>query len=258
MAAGLDPEKSVLFVQSDVPEHAELHLMFSMVTPLSWLERVPTYKERLREQSTRDLATYGFLGYPCLQAADILLYKGDAVPVGGDQVSHLELTREIARRFNYFYGNVFPEPQALLTEFPMLPGIDGRKMSKSYDNSIMLSDSPEEVKRRVSIMVTDPARIKRSDAGHPDVCTAYAFHKVFNAGEAPALAEMCKSAQIGCVECKRNLGNLLAARLAPIYDKRMYFKSRLDLVDDIRHAGAEKARTIARNVMAEVRQAMKI
>jgi tryptophanyl-tRNA synthetase len=258
LAAGLDPEKSVLFVQSDVPEHAELHLMFSMVTPLSWLERVPTYKERLREQSTRDLATYGFLGYPCLQAADILLYKGDAVPVGGDQVSHLELTREIARRFNFFYGNVFPEPQVLLTEFPTLPGIDGRKMSKSYDNSIMLSASPEEVRKRVSIMITDPARIKRSDPGHPDVCTAYAFHKVFNPENAAALCEMCKKAEIGCVECKKNLGNILAAKMAPIYDKRMYYVNNPALVDEIRSEGARKARAVASSVMADVRQAMKI
>ena len=258
LAAGLDPQKCVLFVQSDVKEHAELHLLFSMFVPLAWLERVPTYKERLREQSTRELSTYGFLGYPVLQAADILIYKGEAVPVGEDQLPHLELTREIARRFNFLYGDTFPEPQALLTKFPVLPGIDGRKMSKSYDNSILLSAPPEEVARRVAAMVTDPARIRRRDPGHPDVCTAFTFHQVFNPGASESVRESCIAAGIGCVECKRNLGGVLAAVMAPHYERRAMYAKNPSLVSDVIHEGARKAKAEAQRVMAEARDAMKI
>jgi len=258
LAAGLDPAKCVMFVQSDIKEHAELHLLFSMFVPLAWLERVPTYKERLREQSTRELSTYGFLGYPVLQAADILIYKGEAVPVGEDQLPHLELTREIARRFNFLYGDVFPEPKALLTKFPVLPGTDGRKMSKSYDNSILLSAPPEEVTKRISTMVTDPARIRRTDAGHPGVCTAFTFHQVFNPGEAESIREACTAAGIGCVECKRNLGNVVSAIMAPHYERRSKYAAGPSLVDDVIREGAQKARAEAARVMAEVRDAMKI
>jgi tryptophanyl-tRNA synthetase len=258
LAAGLDPDKCVMFIQSDVKEHAELHLLFSMFVPLAWLERVPTYKERLREQSTRELATYGFLGYPVLQAADILIYKGEAVPVGEDQLPHLELTREIARRFNFLYGDTFPEPQALLTSFPTLPGTDGRKMSKSYDNSILLSAPPEEVRRRVSGMVTDPARIRRKDPGHPDVCTAFTFHQVFNPGEVEKVRESCASAGIGCVECKRILGDVMAGVMAPHFERRVRYVENPSLLDDVIHDGARKAREEAQRVIAQARDAMKI
>jgi len=258
LAAGLDPEKCGIFVQSDVPEHAELHLLFSMFTPLAWLERVPTYKERLREQSTRELSTYGFLGYPVLQAADILVYKGEAVPVGEDQLPHLELTREIARRFNSLYGNVFPEPQALLTQHPVLPGIDGRKMSKSYGNSILLSASPGDIRKATSLMVTDPSRIKRTDPGHPDVCTAFVFHKVFAPGRIEDLSQACVGAKIGCVECKKNLGNTLAALMQPHYERRQRYERDPSLVDDVIALGKNKARAEAAKVMGEVRAAMKM
>ncbi len=258
LAAGLDPDKCVLFVQSDVIEHAELHLLFSMCTPLAWLERVPTYKERLREQSTRELATYGLLGYPVLQASDILIYKGEAVPVGEDQAPHLELTREIARRFNFLYGQVFPEPQLLLARFPSLPGIDGRKMSKSYDNSILLSATPKQIAERVSMMVTDPARIRRKDPGKPEVCTAYRFHEVFNSSEVEQIASACRNAEIGCVECKRNLGKVLSAIMEPHYERRRQIAANTALVDDVMEHGASRARAVAQETMAEVRKAMKL
>lgn len=258
LAAGLDPEKCVLFVQSDVIEHAELHLMFSMSTPLAWLERVPTYKERLREQTTRELATYGLLGYPVLQAADILIYKGEAVPVGEDQTPHLELTREIARRFNHLYSPVFPEPQVLLTRFPTLPGIDGRKMSKSYDNSILLSAPPEEIVMRVSSMVTDPARIRRTDPGRPEVCTAFKFYEVFDPERAKEVSEACRSAGIGCVQCKKDLGKTLSSLMQPHYEKRREISSTPQLVKEVISQGAKRARKVARETMAEVRQAMKL
>ncbi|MGB4648496.1 MAG: tryptophan--tRNA ligase, partial [Acetivibrionales bacterium] len=180
LSAGLDPEKCTIFLQSSVKEHAELHLLFSMMTPLSWLYRCPTYKDQLAQLKDRNITTYGFLGYPCLQAADILMYKAAAVPVGEDQVPHVELTREMARRFNYIFGEVFPEPQAKLTKAKVLPGTDGRKMSKSYNNTIALSDDPDTVRKKVMSMVTDPARIRKDDPGHPEVCTVFSFHKVFN------------------------------------------------------------------------------
>ena len=206
LAAGLDPEKSVIFIQSHVPAHAELHLLFSMITPLGWLERVPTYKEQRENIKDKDLGTYGFLGYPVLQAADILVYKADCVPVGEDQVAHVELTREIARRFNGFYGarkEVFPEPQALLTPAAKLPGTDGRKMSKSYGNMVLLTDPEPVVRQKLKTMVTDPARVRRSDPGNPDVCPVGDLHKIFSSKETMAkVYEGCRSAGIGCIECK--------------------------------------------------------
>lgn len=219
LAAGIDTSKSVLFVQSDVKEHAELALLLGMLTPIPWLERVPTYKEQQQELSTKDLSTFGFLGYPLLQAADILIYKAHAVPVGVDQVPHVELTREIARRFNGFYGEIFPEPESLLTEVPKLPGLDGRKMSKSYGNSIYLSDDAKTIKDKVKTMVTDPARVKRSDPGHPDVCPVFQYHKVFAPQVTEQVRKECTTAAIGCVDCKKNLANELVDFLAPHHEK---------------------------------------
>jgi len=207
LAAGLDPERSTMFIQSHVPQHAELHLLFSMVTPLGWLERVPTYKEQRENIKDKDLGTYGFLGYPLLQAADILIYKADFVPVGEDQVPHVELTREIARRFNQFYKldgkEVLPEPQPLLTPAPKLPGTDGRKMSKSYGNTVLLADPEPVVRQKLKTMVTDPARIRRTDKGDPDKCPVGDLHKIFSSTETMAkVYEGCRSAGIGCIECK--------------------------------------------------------
>lgn len=220
IACGLDPDRSTLFLQSMVMEHAELFLLFAMITPLSWLERCPTYKDQLNQLKEKDIATYGFLGYPCLQAADILAYKADFVPVGEDQLPHLELTREIARRFNYLYGQIFPEPQPLLTTARVLPGTDGRKMSKSYRNTISFSDTPEAVRQKVAAMVTDPARIHKNDPGHPDVCSVFAFHNVFSPDEKDQIERDCKAGAIGCVACKKKLQERLAAFHRPIYEKR--------------------------------------
>ena len=197
LSAGLDPEKCVIFLQSSIKEHAELHLLFSMTTPLSWLLRCPTYKDQINQLKDKNITTYGFLGYPCLQAADILIYKAGFVPVGEDQLPHLELTREIARRFNYLFGEVFPEPQAILTKAKVLPGTDGRKMSKSYGNTIALSDSPDTIRKKVSSMITDPARIRKDDPGHPEVCTVFSFHKVFNENEVPEIEQHCRGGKIG-------------------------------------------------------------
>lgn len=256
LSAGVDAEKSVIFVQSDVKEHAELHLAFSMITPLSWLYRCPTYKEQLKQLNGKDIATYGFLGYPCLQAADILIYKAAAVPVGEDQLPHLELSREIGRRFNHIYGNVFPEPQALLTKSKVLPGLDGRKMSKSYGNTIALSDSPDIVRKKVSQMITDPARIAKTDPGHPDVCTVYAFQKVFNPEWVEECAESCTAGKIGCVQCKKNLANKMVEYLEPMYLKRKELEKKPDYIREILHDGAEKAKKIATQTMNEVKQAI--
>jgi len=205
LAAGLDPQKSVLLIQSEVKEHAELHLLLSMITPLPWLERVPTFKEQQQELQDRDLNTYGFLGYPMLQTADIILYKAEVVPVGEDQAFHIELAREVVRRFNRFYGEVFPEPQILLTEVPKLAGTDGRKMSKSYGNAIYLKDSPETIKKKISPMVTDTRRKRRTDPGEPDDCPVFTLHKAFvPEAKRQELAAGCRTASIGCLECKKS------------------------------------------------------
>jgi len=257
LAAGLDPEKSVIFIQSHVAAHAELHLLFSMITPLGWLERVPTYKEQRENITDKDLGTYGFLGYPVLQAADILVYKADVVPVGEDQVAHVELTREIARRFNGFYDEVFPEPKSLLTPAPKLPGTDGRKMSKSYGNTILLTDPEPVVRQKLKTMVTDPARVRRSDPGNPDVCPVGDLHKIFSSKETMAkVYEGCRSASIGCIECKGWAADALVQLLNPMQERRKKFEENPRLAWDILEAGTERARKAAAETMSDVRAAM--
>jgi len=260
LAAGLDPEKSVLFIQSHVPAHAELHLLLSMITPLGWLERVPTYKEQRENIRDKDLGTYGFLGYPVLQAADILMYKADVVPVGEDQVAHVELTREIARRFNGFYGkrgDVFPEPQSLLTPSPKLPGTDGRKMSKSYGNTILLTDPEPVVRQKLKTMVTDPARVRRSDPGNPDVCPVGDVHKIFSDRATMDKVNVgCRSAGIGCIECKGWAADGLVRLLNPMQERRKKFEENPRLAWDILEAGSARARKVAAETMDGVRDAM--
>ncbi|HUI43067.1 MAG TPA: tryptophan--tRNA ligase [Terriglobia bacterium] len=292
LAAGLDPVKAAFFIQSQIIEHAELHLLLSMLTPLGWLERVPTYKEQLENIKDRDIHTYGFLGYPVLQAADILIYKANAVPVGEDQAPHIELAREIARRFNLAYGKahgstltmvdgrtyegaplevkaefvnrglvtvepLFPEPQTLLTPTPRLPGTDGRKMSKSYGNAIYLSDTPAEVSKKVAGMMTDPARKRRNDPGDPDVCPVFDHHKVFS--PQPVIDRVnaeCRTAAIGCVDCKKLLAAALNERLAPIQERRRVYEQHPGQVWDVLDEGTARARKVAQATMSEVRQAM--
>ncbi len=255
---GLDPAKSVVFRQSLVPHHAELNLILSMITPVSWLERCPTYKEMQDNLSAKDLSTFGFLGYPVLMAADIILYKAGRVPVGHDQLPHLEVTREITRRFNYLYGKVFPEPEALLTQTPKLLGLDGRKMSKSYGNSIYLSDTAEETTKKVLSMMTDPARVRRSDPGEPDVCVAFNLHRIYVPQEKlDEIIPACRGAAIGCVECKKILADCMNERLAPFRAKREELAARPQFVDDMLADGSNRASLISDTVMAEVRAALK-
>jgi tryptophanyl-tRNA synthetase len=260
LAAGLDPEKCVMFIQSHVPAHAELHLLLSMITPLGWLERVPTYKEQRENIKDKDLGTYGFLGYPVLQAADILMYKANIVPVGEDQVAHIELTREITRRFNGFYGQrgeVFPEPQSLLTPAPKLPGTDGRKMSKSYGNTILLTDPEPVVRQKLKTMVTDPARVRRSDPGNPDVCPVGDLHKIFSdRATMEKVNAGCRSAGIGCIECKSWAADALVQLLNPMQERRKKFEENPRLAWDILEAGSERARKAAAATMETVRDAM--
>jgi len=324
LAAGLDPNKATFFIQSRLPEHAELHLLFSMVTPLSWLERVPTYKEQLENITDRDLHTYGFLGYPLLQAADILMYKANYVPVGEDQVAHVELTREVARRFNLAFGElivrdvstealpglatkagiaslvpglyadvsrrekiaaiqgafrhaplefragylnndlgdlcrIFPEPEALLTSSPRLPGTDGRKMSKSYNNAIFLTDTPEQVSKNLAGYMTDPARKRRTDPGNPEVCPVFDLHKIFSPeGVVNRVNRECRTAEIGCVECKKLMAEHLNICLAPIQQRRKPYEQKPQLVWDVLEEGTRKARAIAQATMAEVRAAVRL
>lgn len=259
LAVGIDPSKSTVFIQSKIIEHAELHVILSMITPLSWLERNPTYKEQLQEISGKDLYTYGFLGYPVLQAADILIYKANYVPVGVDQLPHIELTREIARRFNYLYKNVFPEPDAKLTEIPKLPGIDGRKMSKSYENSILLSDGEDIIDEKVRKMITDPHRIRRNDPGDPTVCTVFAFHKIFTPEDEQAeIAHACKKALIGCTDCKLKLSLRLRTILKPIHGRRAELMKNKEKVWDILLDGSINAQKEARKTLEEVRNAIGI
>jgi len=317
LACGLDPAKATFFVQSRLPEHAELHLLLSMVTPLSWLERVPTYKEQLENIRDHDINTYGFLGYPLLQAADILMYKPRYVPVGEDQVPHVELTREVARRFNQVFGRlevkkrsfqewlqwgegkkemtsppdvnpeqfwldryyrasldgradmlnrdvgtlepIFPEPEALLTSAPRLPGTDGRKMSKSYGNAIFLTDPPEVVSKKLATMVTDPARKRRTDPGNPDICPVFDLHKIFSAqGTIDRVNRECRTAEIGCLDCKKLVAGHLNAFLAPIQERRKPFEQDPQKVWDVLEEGTAKARAVAQTTMAEVRAAVRL
>lgn len=259
VAFGLNPEKCLVFRQSMVPHHAELNLILSMITPVSWLERCPTYKEMQENLETKDLSTFGFLGYPVLMAADIILYKASRVPVGQDQLPHLEITREITRRFNYLYGNVFPEPEALLTETPKLLGLDGRKMSKSYGNSIYLSDTAEETTKKVMAMMTDPARVRRNDPGDPDVCVAFNLHRIYVPHEKlEEIIPACRNASIGCVECKRVLAGCMNERLAPSRAKRVELAANPGLVDELLLEGSRRASLVSDAVMAEVRSALKL
>ncbi len=253
ISVGLDPEKCVMFNQSDVKEHAELHLILSMLVPVPWLERVPTYKEQQREIANRDLSTYGFLGYPVLQTADIIIYKANWVPVGEDQVPHVELAREIVRRFNNFYGETFPEPQAYLTPVPRLPGTDGRKMSKSYGNAILLKDLPEEVERKILPMITDTRRKRREDPGEPEDCPVYDYHKVFSSQEERNEIEAgCRSAGIGCIDCKKILIKNLKNFMDPIRERRENLLKTPGLVEEILKDGAQKAKMKASQTMEEV------
>lgn len=261
LAVGLDPSKAVFFVQSRLPEHAELHLLLSMLTPLGWLERVPSYKEQQENLKDRDLQTYGFLGYPVLQAADILMYKADAVPVGEDQAPHVELTREIARRFNHLFhppdGALLREPRVLLTRSPRLPGTDGRKMSKSYGNAIYISDSREVVSTKVAGMMTDPARKRRTDPGNPDVCPVFDFHKIFSPPEVvERVNRECRTAEIGCVECKQLMAGYLNQFLDPIRERRARIEKDPGRVWNVLDEGTAKARTVAQETMTGVRSAM--
>jgi tryptophanyl-tRNA synthetase len=283
LAAGLDPERSTMFIQSHVPQHAELHLLFSMITPLGWLERVPTYKEQQQNIKDKDLNTYGFLGYPLLQSADILIYQAQYVPVGEDQVAHIELTREVARRFDQFYQlrapkkqfvavpqpggapkleirnstDVFPEPQPLLTPAPKLPGTDGRKMSKSYNNFILLSDPEPVIRQKLKPMVTDPARVRRTDAGNPDVCPVGDLHKIFSSQDTLAKVYAgCRSAGIGCIECKSWAADALVQVLNPIQERRRKYEGNPQAVWDIIEHGAKRAQQAAEATMLEVRDAM--
>ena len=253
LGAGLDPERSTLFVQSLVPEHAELHLLFSMITPVGWLERVPTYKERIEQQGIAS-PSYGLLGYPLLQSADILMYKARWVPVGVDQVPHVELTREVARRFNSTFRPVFPEPEAKLTEIPKVPGTDGRKMSKSYDNCIYLSDSADAVRAKVRTMMTDPARKRRADPGNPEVCPVFDLHRIFTPpADRAAAATGCRTAGIGCLDCKDILLRHMAPPLEVIRERRQQYAEKPDTIVDVLHQGSRRARQVAQQTMDEVR-----
>jgi len=255
LAAGLDPERSILFVQSHVPEVTELHTMLSMVTPLGWLMRVPTFKEKVKSQPEN--VNYGLVGYPVLQTADIILYKATVVPVGEDQLPHLELAREITRRFNYRFGDTFPEPQAKLTDFPLVAGLDGKdKMGKSTDNTIEIALSPEETLQRIMTAVTDPARRYRKDPGHPEVCNVYSLHGFFTTSQVDDIAERCRSAGIGCVDCKKLLAEQINAALAPLRERRAELAAKPQYIADVLGDGAARARVIARETLYEAKERM--
>lgn len=258
LSVGLDPEKAVIFIQSDVKEHAELHLLLSMITPLGWLERVPSYKEMQQELSTKDLSTYGFLGYPLLQTADIALYDGQKVPVGQDQVPHIELSREVVRRFNYLYGETLVEPQPLLTDAPKLLGMDRRKMSKSYDNCLYLSDTPEAIDRKIRSAITDPARIRKDDPGNPDICLIFDYHKLHSRPDVVESVDRdCRSAKLGCVEDKKNMAAAINAFLDPIRARRADYEKDPGMIHAILERGTVRARDVAAATLARVRKAMR-
>lgn len=256
IATGVDPERSIIFIQSQIPEHAELHVFLSMITPLGWLERVPTYKEKKEEIKDKELDTYGFLGYPVLQTADIIIYRAKYVPVGVDQVPHLEISREIVRRFNYLYGKkFFPEPEALLTEFPKVPGVDGRKMSKSYGNAIYLNDDENTVTEKIKTMVTDPARIRRTDRGDPAKCPVFDLHKIFSTEEEKKeVVAGCSTASIGCIDCKKILINHVTETLRPIWNKRQKLISSPNILIEIAQEGSKKARKVAKETIKEMKE----
>jgi tryptophanyl-tRNA synthetase len=259
LAAGLDPQRSTLFIQSHVPQHAELHLLLSMVVPVPWLERVPSYKEQQQQITDKDLSTYGFLGYPLLQSADIIMYKADAVPVGEDQAPHIELTREVVRRFNNLYGPVFPEPKTLLTATPRTPGTDGRKMSKSYANAIYFKDSPDEVRNKLKPMVTDPARKRRTDPGTPEICPVFHLHQAFSPPKTQEWsAAGCRSAGIGCLDCKAALAEHVLERMEGIHARRTEYAKKPELVWDVLAEGTRRARAVAEATLEDVRAAMKL
>jgi tryptophanyl-tRNA synthetase len=255
LAAGIDPSHSPMFRQSQVKEHTELHLIFSMLITAARLERNPAVKDQVRDLNIENVS-YGHLGYPVLQAADILLYKGDLVPVGEDQVPHVEISREIARRFNGQYGTVFPEPQPKLTKFARLPGLDGKRMSKSLGNTILMSDPPEEISKKMRQAVTDPQKVRRNDPGRPEICLVYTYHQKFNEGETPQIGVDCRSGALGCVECKRRIASRLGEVLAPIHERRAHYESHMDQVQGILHDGERRARQKAEETMSDVRRAM--
>jgi tryptophanyl-tRNA synthetase len=259
LSCGLDPQKSTLFVQSAIKEHAELFLLLSMITPLAWLERNPTYKEMKTELAGKDLSTFGFLGYPVLQAADIIMYKAYGVPVGVDQLPHVELTREIARRFNFLYQEIFPVPEPLLTSVPKLLGIDGRKMSKSYDNSIYISDRGPVLLSKISSMFTDPQRMRKSDPGNPEICNVFTFHGLYSTPETvKEIDANCRKAAIGCTDCKKMLAQRIAEELTPIHERMDYYVNHMDEINSIIAEGNKKAAKIACQTLEEVRAAVKI
>lgn len=258
LAAGVDPAKAVIFRQSDVPEHAELHVLLSMITPVPWLERVPTYKEQQLQLGAEATSSYGFLGYPVLQTADVLAYKATLVPVGDDQVAHLELSREIVRRFNHLYGEVFPEPKPMLTATPRLPGPDKRKMSKSYGNVIALGDDEKQVGRQINQMYTDPEKIHLGDKGHPEGCVVFTFHQTFNAAQGPEIERTCRDGSRGCGACKKELLGSLWTRMRPVVEARKRFLADPAGLDAILDDGARKARAVAAATLQDVRAAMKL
>jgi tryptophanyl-tRNA synthetase len=259
LAAGIDPERATVFVQSDNPDHAVLHLLLSMIVPIPWLERNPTYKEKQEQIAERDLSTYGFLGYPVLQAADILIYKADFVPVGKDQLPHLELTRELARRFNSLYKSVFTDPQELLTNFPKVLGTDGRKMSKSYGNTINLSDTEPVVRQKLKTMITDPARVRRTDPGNPDVCPVYDFHKIFSPSAViEQVNRECRTAEIGCIDCKKLAADAIVQRLTPIWDARRKLTDETGHVDAVVDEGKRRAAEVSHQTLEEIETAMRL
>lgn len=256
LSAGINPENPI-FIQSQIKEHAELHLLFSMLITTARLERNPTLKEQVRDLNT-ELIIYGHLGYPVLQAADILMYRADVVPVGEDQAPHVEITREIARKFNNTYSEVFPEPATKLTRFARLPGLDGKKMGKSNNNFILMSDPEEEIFQKVRTAITDPQKVRRNDPGHPDICNVYWFHKKFNSSEEPQIREDCMSGALGCVDCKKNCAKKIAEFFSPHREKRAYYEQNPDLVKDIINTGIQRAREEASDTMSRVHRAMKM
>jgi tryptophanyl-tRNA synthetase len=255
LAAGIDPVKSPIFRQSQIKQHTELHLVLSMLITAARLERNPAVKEQVRDLNIENI-TYGHLGYPVLQAADILLYKGDLVPVGEDQLPHVEISREIARKFNTQYGNVFPEPEAKLTQFARLPGLDGRRMSKSLGNTILLSDSPGEIQRKLRSAVTDPLKVRKNDPGRPEICLVYTYHQKFNVLETHEIETNCRSGALGCVECKRRVGEKISALLTPFREKRAYFEAHPKEIRAVLADGENRARRRAEATMTDVHTAM--